>query len=54
MQLLTSSDGTQWSGWDGLGGTFSSPPFAVSRAANKLDIFGLGIDNQMYHKYWGE
>jgi hypothetical protein len=24
----------------------------VSWAAERLDIFGLGTDNQMYHKYW--
>ncbi len=24
----------------------------VSWSANRLDIFGLGTDNQMYHKYW--
>ena len=24
----------------------------VSWGANRLDIFGLGTDNQMYHKAW--
>src|SRR5580700_1583818 len=38
--------------WQPLGGTFNSPPSAVSWTANRLDIFGLGKDNQMYHKAW--
>ncbi len=49
-------DGSKWgpspTGWEGLGGTFNSPPAVVSWAADRLDIFGLGTDNQMYHKYW--
>jgi hypothetical protein len=39
-------------GWEALGGVFHSPPAAVSWGANRLDIFGLGTDNQMYHKSW--
>jgi hypothetical protein len=31
---------------------FNSPPAAVSWGNNRLDIFGLGTDNQMYHKAW--
>jgi hypothetical protein len=31
---------------------FTSPPSAVSWSANRLDIFGLGTDNQAYHKAW--
>jgi hypothetical protein len=40
------------SGWEALGGTFSSPPTGVSWGSDRLDIFGLGTDNQMYHKWW--
>lgn len=25
---------------------------AVSWSANRLDIFGLGTNNEMFHKYW--
>src|SRR5436305_10010098 len=45
-----SSDGTNWGGWESLGGTFNSPPAAVSWAPNRLDIFGLGVNNEMPHK----
>jgi hypothetical protein len=46
-------NGQQWSaGWEPLGGVFNSPPTVVSWGANRLDIFGLGLDNQMYHKDW--
>jgi Repeat of unknown function (DUF346) len=31
---------------------FNSPPAAVSCGANRLDIFALGTDISMYHKYW--
>jgi Repeat of unknown function (DUF346) len=49
-------DGSKWgpsqTGWEGLGGTFNSPPAVVSWAADRLDIFGLGTNNEMFHKYW--
>jgi hypothetical protein len=38
--------------WEALGGTFNSPPVVVSWGENRLDIFGLGTDNQAYHKAW--
>jgi hypothetical protein len=38
--------------WHWLGGTFNSPPTVVSWESNRLDIFGLGGDNQLYHKSW--
>jgi hypothetical protein len=49
-------DGVKWSpsatGWDPLGGVFNSAPCAVSWGPDRLDIFGLGTDNQCYHKSW--
>ena len=49
-------DGSKWgpsaTGWEPLGGVFSSPPAVAAWSANRLDIFGLGTDRQMYHKYW--
>jgi hypothetical protein len=38
--------------WEGLGGVFNSAPAATSWAAGRLDIVGLGTDNQMYHKWY--
>ena len=38
--------------WEPLGGTFMSPPAAVSWGRNRLDIFDLGTDNAMWHKAW--
>ncbi|MGD0109095.1 MAG: hypothetical protein ABSC06_34435 [Rhodopila sp.] len=46
--------GPGWGGWESLGGTFnsSSSPVVVSWGSGRLDIFGLGIDNAMYHNWW--
>ncbi len=38
--------------WEGLGGTFTSPPAVVSWGANRIDVFGVGTDNAVYHKSW--
>jgi hypothetical protein len=54
-------DNGQWgptpTGWEPLGGRFHSPPAVVSWAPGRLDIFALGLDNQMFHKFfdktWG-
>ena len=35
-----------------VGGTFTDSPAAVSWGPSRLDLFGLGIDNQVYHKSW--
>jgi hypothetical protein len=42
--LIKSSSG------EALGGTFDSKLFAVSWGNNRLDIFGLGTDDSLYHK----
>src|SRR5437588_9474590 len=44
--------GTQWTDWEGLGGTFTSPPSAVAWGPDRLDIFALGTDNGIHHKAW--
>jgi hypothetical protein len=48
--------GSAWApsqtGWEPLGGIFSSPPAVVAWGPNRLDIFGLGTDSQMFHKWW--
>lgn len=38
--------------WEGLGGAFTSPPSVVAWGPNRLDIFALGLDRQMFHKAW--
>ncbi|KAH7122343.1 hypothetical protein B0J11DRAFT_463994 [Dendryphion nanum] len=38
--------------WEALGGVFTSPPAVVSWGAGRIDIFGLGTNNQMLHKAW--
>merc|ERR1711939_691882 len=49
-------DGSVWRpsarGWEALGGTFTDSPTAVSWGPSRLDLFGLGTDNQVYHKSW--
>jgi len=40
-----------WGGWESFsGGVFSSPPAVVAREDLLLDIYGVGADNQMYHR----
>ena len=56
-------DGSSWGGWESLGGLLESPLNgprlspgaldAVAWAANRLDIFVVGTDSAMWHKWWG-
>ncbi len=41
-----------WGGWESLGGIVTSPPSAVSWGPNRLDIFAVGTDSAMYHRWW--
>jgi Repeat of unknown function (DUF346) len=46
-------DGSQWRGWEDLGGPIKSGPAVAAWAANRLDVFaGAGTDGQLYHKWW--
>jgi Repeat of unknown function (DUF346) len=36
----------------GLGGVFNNAPAAVAWTKGRLDIFGLGTNNEMFHKWW--
>jgi hypothetical protein len=45
-------NGSQWCGWENLGGNFASAPTVCARGLNHLDIFVRGFDNQLYHKGW--
>ncbi|WLV24537.1 hypothetical protein QR721_12975 [Aciduricibacillus chroicocephali] len=44
--------GRGWSRWEDLGGVLSSAPTVSSWSANRLDVFGRGTDNALYHKWW--
>jgi hypothetical protein len=35
-----------------LGPAIVSNPAAVSWAANRIDLFGVGTDGNLYHKWW--
>ena len=41
-----------WSGWVALGGGINGAPSAISPAADTLDVYVRGADNQLYQKYW--
>ena len=41
-----------WSNWEPLGGVLTSPPAAVNWGPNRLDIFGLGQDHALWHRWW--
>jgi hypothetical protein len=43
----------QWSGWHSLGDSnFVSPPAAVAREANRLDVFAVDEEGAMQHNWW--
>jgi hypothetical protein len=53
QMLHQSWDGHSWlANWQDLGGQFLSAPSAVSWAADRLDVFGVGADGQMLHQSW--
>lgn len=39
--------------WTSLGGVFIQPPTMASWGPGRLDVFGVGQDGAVYHKYWG-
>jgi hypothetical protein len=42
-----------WTGWGHVGGAFKTAPAVVSWERNRLDIFGVGMNDGMYHQAWG-
>src|SRR5205085_9943301 len=38
--------------WTSLGGVLTSKPAAASWAPSRLDVFGRGTDNELWHKAW--
>jgi len=48
-----SNSGYSWGGWNNdAGELLLSNPAVASRAANELDVFAVGVDNQVYHTQW--
>ena len=41
-----------WGPWESLGGVIESPPAAISWAPNRLDIFAIGTDSAVWHRWW--
>jgi hypothetical protein len=39
-------------GWQDIGGTCRSTPAVVQSGYGRLDVFTIGTDNQMYHKFY--
>lgn len=44
--------GRGWIGWENLGGGLTSAPGVSSWQPNRLDVFGRGTDQALYHKWW--
>jgi hypothetical protein len=42
----------QWWPWQSLGGIVLSAPEAVARGPNRLDVFAVGTDHAMWHRWW--
>ena len=40
------------SGWEHMGGIFTSPPAVVASGSDRLDVFGLGTDRSLFHRAW--
>jgi hypothetical protein len=41
-----------WSGWESLGGSLTSGPAVASWASGRLDVFGVGTDSSLIHKWY--
>jgi hypothetical protein len=43
----------QWTpDWENLGGNFTCVPVVTSSAVDRIDLFGLGVDQTMLHRMW--
>jgi hypothetical protein len=45
-------DPASWGGWESLGGTLASPPKVVAWGPNRLDVFAMGPDSALLHRWW--
>ena len=44
----------QWLNWETLGGTCVSSPAVASWGEDRIDVFAIGTDSKLYHKYWSD
>ena len=44
--------GQRVAGWESLGGGLTSAPAVCSWEAGRLDVFGRGTDNALWHKWF--
>ena len=44
--------GGEWTIWKEVKGTCISAPAVASWGENRLDIFAIGLDSGLYHKWW--
>ncbi|HYA08477.1 MAG TPA: peptidoglycan DD-metalloendopeptidase family protein [Gaiellaceae bacterium] len=42
----------EWTGWEDLGGSLTSPPAVASWGPNRLDVFAAGQDGRLAHTWW--
>ena len=56
QMFMQTVDVSNWpptlSGWNMLGGCFASPPAVAQWGPNRIDVFGLGMGLQMFHRAW--
>src|SRR5262249_32584551 len=51
MSLVTGGS-HGWSGWQSLGGQFTSHLSSCSFGPNRIDVVGRGTDNNVWHNWW--
>ncbi|HYE12346.1 MAG TPA: sialidase [Patescibacteria group bacterium] len=52
LENIDEAPTTGWSQWEDLGGILTSGPAVASWQANRLDVFGRGQNNALWHKWW--
>lgn len=52
LENIGEQPATGWSEWEDLGGVLTSAPAVASWQPNRLDVFGRGQNNALWHKWW--
>lgn len=52
LENIGQQPSTGWSQWEDLGGILTSGPAVASWQPNRLDVFGKGQNNALWHKWW--
>jgi C1A family cysteine protease len=50
--VILPNTGPRWQGWEGLSGTITSRPSAVSWGPNRIDVVARGTDSAVWHRWW--